>query len=335
MIAMGKKCWRCDAEIVDSAPDDLDEMCDKCRVEYTCSTCSGDESALTCEGAHDGKRCRCRACHPMNARQRVEARLDAARALGGTAVSATSGCGGRRFSRAVQWEVEMTFVAEAPPLMLTIEARSAPKAARAARRRLPGCTPTRVTLLEPERVPAGAELASLEVGREHRVRSDRSWWVFSIFADGMMSIAERGTGHRRSVLPPYVLLDLRTAGDAARYAARVWNIYSVIADVAVVLLHRVVLSAPALYPAPALSHVTVGAHPDGRGGYCCVTDPGGVQISCTQVAGRGLRDEVHEPDRSAFAAGAKFVEIVGEAGAQWAIDRARKKAGGWLRRARS
>lgn len=215
----------------------------------------------------------------------------------------------RRFGAAVSWEVTATGCGWTTPFTVHVRARSAPKALRTARREKPGCVPIEATLTEPPRVTAGTLLASLPE-TEHRVKAAGSSWTIVAFADGMVSVGERG-GSRSALIPSYIGRELRTVGDAVRTALPAADRYRVIGQVAMVLLHGVVLSAPPSYESAAVNRVTVGHNPAGRGGYACVTDPGGVFVP---------------GERTAFFAALLFVDNVGAAGAVWALGQAREKA---------
>lgn len=87
--------------------------------------------------------------------------------------------------------------------------------------------------------------------------------------------------------------------------------YAVITRVWLCLMSHVFLSAPARYPSEKHVHVTVGRHP-GAKGFACITEPA---------------NEVLDKDgRSAFGAAMTFVDLVGDAGAEAAIARARESA---------
>lgn len=210
-----------------------------------------------------------------------------------------------RYVAAVEWEV----LARDPNdgnVHLRVRARSAAKALRTARRAHPVYTPISAQSRASRPTSAGALLAVLPEGVDHRCKG----WTVVRFSDGSATVERGRTG---VMLPGYVAAELRTVGDAMRLAVAALDVPMLVALAADVLLHGVVLSAPAQHPRPEATHATVGAHPDNRGGYACVTDPGAVPIATR--------------DRSAFDAALRFVDVVGPAGCARAIDRAREAAG--------
>ena len=167
-----------------------------------------------------------------------------------------------------------------------------------------------------------APLSSLDASALYHVTIDGTRWMLDTFADGAVDVSDTdGCG---ALLPAHVASDIATVADAVTAALAARDRYRVIAIVAHVLLHGIVLSAPAQHPAGSVRHATCGRHPDGGDGYACITDPGGVVVSVRQVTRAG---GTYVDDRTAYAAAVAWCDHVGYAGALWAIAKAREAAG--------
>ena len=224
----------------------------------------------------------------------------------------------RRFQHAVPWAVVLAGGAET----IHVDARSECKALRAVKRRHPRVEIVRAECMVPS---ASAPLSGLLVEIDYAVRIRGETWVVTRYEDDAVRVA-RGAHGRAVLLPPHVGKAKLCVGQAVAIGAKAANEPMVIATVAVTILHGVVLQAPVRYPLREIKvpqkHARIGAHPDGGGGYACVTDPHGVVHDRVQWAGERLGDE---PDRTAFAAAERFVGLVGTAGAVWSIAEARQK----------
>jgi len=242
----------------------------------------------------------------------------------------------RRFGAAVPWTVEITNTAEygGEPFLVSVMARSADKAARAARRFEPGRVVQKVTCSASEPVRAGAGLDELVLDRDYRCKVDGTTWTITLYDDGAAGIsappARDGEPHRGASLPAHLVRTVRaggveTVGALVRLGAEASDPFRLIALVALALEHGAVLSAPAAYASKTVQHVTAGRSVSARPGehFSCITDPGGALVNSmhnTSTVGHYSRDE------SSFAAARAFIEIAGLAGAVWALRTAREVA---------
>ncbi len=220
------------------------------------------------------------------------------------------------FSMAVRWTVQTELGA------ISVEARSESKARRAVARFHPLRVVERVELAPLAR--AGALVADLPTDIDMAVRAPAGehgepLWTLCVYEGGQVTVRREGAAW--ITVPAYVVAELRTVWRVVDMARAARDGAAIMGQVAMLLLHEVVLSAPALHPSEEVTHATAGRHPDGLSGYACVTDPGGrFDEKLAVVSHMPPRKEL---DRSAFAAAACFVERVGAVGALWAISAAR------------
>lgn len=241
-----------------------------------------------------------------------------------------------RFGAAVRWAVKMHGGKWDMGFTVHVLARSERKALRAAERGNPGAKALSATLDAPRRtstgrrIRLGTEIATLDLEVDLSVRRRGVTWTITRYGEGAGVTVASGAGDRyRSILLPQHVVDgQRFVGHLLNVGALALDRVRTIGAVVHVLLHGVVLQAPVRYPSASVeavqTHATVGAHPDGGGGYAVVTDPGGIW----HVTMQRVRHNEHESDRGPFAAAKHFVELVGEAAAVWSISVARMMAGG-------
>lgn len=167
-------------------------------------------------------------------------------------------------------------------------------------------------------LPSTTLISAIPIGPEVTVIDGNAPWRFYRFEDGAILAEDPGNCRVGAMLPPTVAQHCESAADAIRVVVLASDRYRLIGQIAMALDHGAVLSG-AVYPAPVKqghpTHATVGKHPDGRGGYGCVTDPCGAYVVARI-----------EEDRGPFAAARGFVDTVGPASAAGALVVARQRA---------
>lgn len=157
-------------------------------------------------------------------------------------------------------------------------------------------------------------LSALPVGLDVQVSHSGLAWTFTRHVDDAIEVASGSAVD--AMLPPRAML-LDTAAQAIEAATLACDRYRLIALLACALDHGETFQAP-VYPPPrdGHHHATVGQHPDGRGGYAVVLDPGAIVLT-------GQVEDPHidpliglyhttEEDRGPFATAVLFVAQVGQ-----------------------